>query len=247
MGDLQLANDAASPPEWRLRVWHFLLWTAASAFLFALMRLATVSADDAFHMANLSTIPPYAVAMSLALEGRARRRSLRVPFPVEPGEGLAIVAALQGAEYLVTLMASQLYNVGGTYVDLWLPLLFTGIALVTLMPALLFCIRCSGGRDARAWKPLFRLCAFSLFLALVRQCGAVFPIPGITPVLRHPAVAVGIDAILVALAAWTIVIDRRYVISRRWTHWVGGATWLISTVLNMGLRIWLYVLQTNGS
>jgi hypothetical protein len=238
------ANDAPAPPN-RLAIGHLLLWTAATAVVFA--ALVTIEERDAgrnnrrsefglrMHRAHyvlaLAVAPAHGAALAGMVLAGWRTMMQRWGFPTQPGHWLLIASGILPLAFL----AAQLNHVPGqSFASVqicWIGLVGTAVLVTTAVQFVDRPLRWARAFLVGSWGLL--LLSFQLIVAMVLFNGDTwFFWYVLNLVLSIPAVA----AILLAFVA--SLLDLRC--AERWDplHWIGLATfWIIVSHPIIGLMI----------
>lgn len=216
------------------------MWTAAAAVLAAFGTQQTSDESGLLRATGAFLYPVFGVSLCVTAEGLVRRVKYSETFPLEPGEGLAIVVAFSALSYLLT----QIVLVLATLNQGLMAVRQTALALIAVMiggPSIVFCIW-FGRRFVLqgAWRRLFYLRALGGAWLII----AHFAMPalyrlgnGFAP---YVTAQIAITALLVTAFCAAQFGDWSTPAARRWTHWVGSAAWLALALLSTLTLLWWY-------
>lgn len=223
------ASERELPP---LRIWHLMLWTAVTAVLMTIgQRLA--GAENKWYAASIIC---WAIAGAMAvciicLGCYWQRRGLT--FFTQPAHGVAIIVVLSMLEWFLMIgiasLASLLLDreISDQYYTL--PALALNLVIIGAACRLLRSLA-----DTGPWRWFFlfgiwRASVSAVQFALHTLMVMMFDNYGYR--IAYDAyyflekAGMTLEGFAYVLLLWAIVVDRRRMISRHWTHW--GMTWVV--------------------
>lgn len=233
------APQVHAPPEWRLRTWHFFIWSSAVA-------ISAVLGDTSgqytlYQLMGSLFAAAKIVALCAAIEGLVRRFGDKVSFPDESGDILVCFLALSSLRELYSLV---IYRTWPDYALLNLRQAlhtcgFIAVDGVAITLAVAFLKR----SPDRWWRRVMQM-----FIAV--RCGDIArtivvlatTYASLTTVVQTirwgHLVLPSVFWILVALA---IAADWRLGQRRRWPHWLGFGIYALGQLQGLLLHLLIYL------